>query len=61
MSSFLDAEIIVGDDTNKKLGWKDLTVVMQGNTAKVDITITPVQGVDFILATITLDDIRQSA
>jgi hypothetical protein len=61
MSSFLSEEIIVGDDTNDKLGWKDLLVTIAGNTAKVDITITPVQGIDFVLATITLDDIRQSA
>jgi hypothetical protein len=61
MSSFLSAELIVGDDTNDNLGWKDLTVQISGNTASVNITITPVQGIDFILATITLDNIRQSA
>lgn len=61
MSSFLQDEIIVGDDTNSGLGWKDLTVTVTGNTAIVDITITPVQGIDFILATITLDNIRQTA
>ena len=61
MSTFLRDEIIVGDDTNGNLGWKDLTVTIAGNTARIDITITPVQGIDFILPTITLDDIRQSA
>lgn len=61
MSQFLRDEIIVGDDTNERLGWKDLTVTISGNKALIDITITPVQGIDFILATITLDDIRQSA
>lgn len=61
MSTFLREEIIVGDDTNGGLGWKDLTVNMTGNTAFIDITITPVQGVDFILPTITLDNIRASA
>lgn len=61
MSTFLRAELIVGDDTNDKLGWKDLTVVVNGNTAEIDITITPVQGIDFILASITLDNIKQSA
>lgn len=61
MSQFLGAEIIVGDDTNNGLGWKDLTVTINGNTANVNITITPVQGIDFILNTITLDNIRQSA
>lgn len=53
MDSFLRANIIVG--------FKNLLVTLVGNTAFVDITITPVQGVDFILNRITLDNIRQSA
>lgn len=61
MDSFLRANIIVGDDTNDGLGFKDLVVSLSGNTAFIDITITPVQGVDFILNRITLDNIRQSA
>ena len=61
MATFLRDEIIVGDDTNEGLGWKDLTLNVNGNTILVDITITPVQGIDFILPTITLDNIRQSA
>lgn len=61
MTTFLDEELIVGDDTNDKLGWKDLTVVLDGNCAIIHITITPVQGVDFVLANITLDNLRQSA
>lgn len=61
MTSFLNDELIVGDDTNNGLGWKDLTVTIDGNTALIDVTITPVQGVDFILASITLDNIRQTA
>jgi hypothetical protein len=61
MSLFLKDEIIVGDDTNDGLGWKDLVVTINGNTAYVDITVTPVQGIDFILNRITLDNIRQSA
>jgi hypothetical protein len=61
MSLFLKDEIIVGDDTNDGLGWKDLVVTINGNTAFVDITVTPVQGIDFILNRITLDNIRQSA
>lgn len=61
MSRFLAAELIVGDDTNNGLGWKDLVVTVSGNSALVDITITPVQGIDFILNRITLDNIRQSA
>ena len=61
MSSFLSADVIVGDDTNGELGYKDLIVTVQGNKAIVKITITPVQGIDFVLNDITLDDIRQSA
>lgn len=61
MSTFLQNEIIVGDDTNNGLGWKDLLVTINGNVAIVDITITPVQGIDFVLNRITLDNIRQSA
>lgn len=61
MKQFLDDEIIVGDDTNGGLGYKNLTVSINGNVATIDITITPVQGIDFILARITLDNIRQTA
>lgn len=61
MTTFLQNEIIVGDDTNNGLGWKDLLVTITGNVANVDITITPVQGIDFVLNRITLDNIRQSA
>lgn len=61
MTNFRNAELIVGDDTNDGLGFKDLVVQITGNTAEIDITITPVQGVDFILNRITLDNIRQSA
>jgi hypothetical protein len=61
MSAFLADEIIVGDDTNENLGWKNLTVTISGNVATVEITITPVQGIDFVLNKITLDTIRQSA
>jgi hypothetical protein len=61
MTTFLNDELIVGDDTNAGLGWKDLTVTIDGNAALIDVVITPVQGIDFILATITLDNIRQTA
>jgi hypothetical protein len=61
MSAFLQDEIIVGDDTNENLGWKNLTVTISGNKANVEVTITPVQGIDFVLNRITLDSIRQSA
>ncbi len=61
MSIYLDDDVIVGDDSNDNLGFKNLGVVVSGNTATVNISITPVQGVDFILATIFLSDIKQTA
>jgi hypothetical protein len=61
MSTYLDAEIIVGDDLNKGLGYTKLSVSLQGNTALITISVTPVQGIDFLLPTIYLADIRQSA
>ena len=61
METFLSADIIVGDDDNDGRGFRDLRVTIEGNTAIVNIIITPVQGIDFILPTIFLADIRQSA
>lgn len=63
MSQYLEADIIVGDDLNEGLGFydKSLRVNVQGNTAFINVSITPVQGIDFILPTIYLADIRQSA
>lgn len=61
MTAYLGADIIVGDDLNKKLGYKNLNVLLQGNTAIINISVTPVQGIDFILPTIYLADISQSA
>ncbi len=61
MEVFLRNNIIVGDDTNEGLGYKNLTVTVENNVARIDITITPVQGIDFILATIELDNLRQTA
>ena len=61
MSLYLDSDIIVGDDDNKKLGYKNLRVKIEGNTAIISVSITPVQGIDFLLPTIYLSDIRQSA
>ncbi|MCZ2336771.1 MAG: hypothetical protein LC127_00975, partial [Chitinophagales bacterium] len=43
MTTFLNEGLIVGDDTNAGLGWKDLTVNLTGNCAVINITITPVQ------------------
>jgi len=63
MSSYLTAEIIVGDDLNEGLGYyaKTLRVSVQGNTAIINVSVTPVQGIDFMLPTIYLADIRQTA
>jgi hypothetical protein len=61
MEIYLKSDITVGDDTNDGLGFKDLSVQVTGNTAEISVTITPVQGIDFILPTIYLADIRQSA
>lgn len=61
MSAYLEADITVGDDLNEGLGYKSLSVRVEGNTAIINVSITPVQGIDFILATIYLADIRQSA
>jgi len=61
MSQYLAADIIVGDDDNKQLGYKNLNVDIQGDTAIINVCVTPVQGIDFILPTIYLADIQQSA
>jgi hypothetical protein len=55
------AGVIVGDSTNEGLGFKNLTVTVTGNVMSVNLTITPPQGVDFILNNIVLDNIRASA
>jgi len=61
MEVYLDADIIVGDDLNEGVGYKNLSVRVEGNTGFVDVIVTPVQGIDFILPTIYLADIRQAA
>ena len=61
LNTFAAAGLIVGDDTNDGTGFKNLNVTVEGNIARVDVTITPVQGIDFILATIVLDTTRQTA
>jgi hypothetical protein len=61
MSVYLGEDIIVGDDLNEGIGYKNLRIQVEGNTAIINISITPVQGIDFILPTIYLADIRQSA
>jgi len=56
-----DAGLLVGDDTNEGLGFKNLVVRLDGNVMTVDIVITPAQSVDFILPSIVLDNIRATA
>lgn len=60
MTDYLEADIIVADDNYKK-GYKNLNVVVSGAIATVDVTIFPVQGVDFTLATIYLESATQTA
>jgi hypothetical protein len=61
LGSFKAAGLIVGDDTNNGSGFKNLSVRLVGNTAFISVTITPVQGIDFLLIDIVLDNIRQTA
>lgn len=58
MADMLKSDIIVGDDTNGGLGYKNLVIRAEGNTVFVDITVTPVQGVDFVFTNIAIDNIR---
>lgn len=61
LSTFREAGLIVGDDTNGGRGYKNLEVKVEDNKALLSVTITPVQGVDFVLADIVLDNTRQTA
>jgi len=61
MADFLRSDIIVGDDSNGQVGFKDLSIQIDGNAVLIDITITPVQGIDFILTNISIDNIRIAA
>jgi len=61
MADFLRSNIIVGDDSNNGLGWKSLSVRISGDAVFMDITVTPVQGIDFILVNLNFDNIRVSA
>lgn len=60
MSDYKGADYIVADDSAPK-GYKNLSVVQQGNKTIINVTIYPVQGVDFILPTIYLESAVQSA
>lgn len=61
MAIYLREDITVGDDLNDGLGYTNLRIEVEGNTAMINVSVTPVQGIDFILPTIYLADIRQSA
>lgn len=61
MDTFRNDGFIVGDISNKNLGYKNLSVTLIGSSAYIDVIITPVVGIDFILTRIELDQIRQSA
>ena len=61
LNTFRSAGLIVGDDTNGGSGFKNLLVRVNGNVVSIDVTITPVQGIDFILPSIVLDTIQQTA
>lgn len=61
LNTFRSAGMIVGDDTNGGNGFKNLLVRITGNVVYIDVTITPVQGIDFILPSIVLDTIQQTA
>jgi len=61
MADFLRSDIIVGDDSNGGVGYKSLSLRIDGNAVYIDITVTPVQGIDFILSNINIDNIRIAA
>ena len=61
MTIYLNADIIVGDDLNDGLGFKNLSVSINGSTATINMAITPVQGIDFLLPTLYLQNIQQTA
>jgi len=60
MTQYLNSNIIVADD-DAPLGYENLSVVVNGNTAVINSTIFPVQGIDFILPTFYLDSAVQTA
>lgn len=61
LTQFRDLDILVGDDTNDGLGFRDLVVTTTGNTTSIQVIITPVQANEFIPITLVLDTIRQTA
>jgi hypothetical protein len=60
LTTFLTQGITVSTGTAPN-GFKDLTVVMSGNTINISVTITLVEGIEFILSDITIQRATQSA
>lgn len=61
MEVYLEDDITVGNDNNDQLGYRALDVITAGNIVTVKITITIVEGRDFILPDIVFERNRQSA
>ncbi len=61
MDQFRKEDLIVGDDNNAGLGYRNLVVTITGNTAVIDVVVTPVQGLDFVIARLEIADIKQTA
>ena len=61
LSGFLSSGWTVPDSTNGGSGYKNLTVTIVGNVITLGVTLTIVQGADFILNNIVLDTTNQSA
>jgi len=61
LGSLLRQNILVGDSRNGGLGYRGLTVNVSGGTVTLDVIITPIQGIDFVLNNITLANISDAA
>lgn len=61
LTQFRDDNILIGDDLNKQMGFRNLVVTTTGNTTSISAIITPVQANEFMLISLTLDTIRQTA
>jgi len=61
MEVYLEDDITVGNENNDQLGYRALEVLEDGNITTIKITITVVEGRDFILPDIVFERNRQSA
>lgn len=52
---------ITSKDDEAPTGWKNLSVVLEGNTALIKVHVKPIQGLDFVLIEIELGDSRVTA